>query len=139
MINSSAGGYSLAQERSNQSVRAVSFCELSTHPEKFENELIRISAIMITTWDTWYLYDSNCPQTDRRLAYSFAGDSKSMSDRIDRLVIQNREGDGETWRTGIVATGKLHFASRTDRSGRLLRVLEFSITNVESSFHIHNR
>jgi hypothetical protein len=139
MISSSAGGYCLVPERSNQSVRAVSFCELTTHPERFENRLIRISAIMITALDTWYLYDPKCPQTDRRLDYSLEGDTKSVSDRMDRLAIQNREGDGETWRTGIVATGKLHVESRTDRSGRQLRVLKFSITNVESAFRIHNQ
>jgi hypothetical protein len=48
------------QEKIPSSIPTVGFCELTTHPEKYVDKLVRTEANYIVWWESSYLYGDNC-------------------------------------------------------------------------------
>jgi hypothetical protein len=57
------------QTRGNNSspIPTVAFCELTSHPEKYTEKLIRTEANYIVWWESSYLYGDRCIDADHKV------------------------------------------------------------------------
>ena len=117
----------------SRQVETVSFCELTSHPERYANKLIKTSAIFLTHFpDVWFMYDQNCSDKSNRVTDYLNCKSDAECDRLRKLTSLNRDGDGEKWRNKMVVIGELHIVNRQTGSGDSMRVLKFAISDIES-------
>ena len=53
------------------SIPTVAFCELTSHPEKYVNKLVRTEASYIVWWESSYLYGDRCIDEDHKISNSW--------------------------------------------------------------------
>src|SRR5947209_4839460 len=54
--------------KEDQHITRVSFCELTKHPERYANKLVKTSAIFVDYFpDVWFMYDQNCSDENSRV------------------------------------------------------------------------
>ncbi|MDQ2975254.1 MAG: hypothetical protein M3R69_07570 [Acidobacteriota bacterium] len=49
-------------------IPTVRFCELTTHPEKYLNKLVRTEASFVVWWESSYFYSDSCKGNDHELS-----------------------------------------------------------------------
>jgi hypothetical protein len=119
--------------RGDRQIETVSFCELTNHPERYVNKLIKTSAIFLTHFpDVWFMYDQNCSEKNNRVSDYLNCKSDVECDRLKQLTSLHRDGDGEKWRNKMVVIGELHIVNHQNRSGGPTRVLKFAVSDIES-------
>ena len=137
MLSSSVGidyaGHNLSKAaQGGQQVEAVSFCELTNHPERYVNKPIKTSAIFLTHFpDVWFMYDENCSDKSNRVIDYFNCKPDAECGRLRKLSSLHQDGDGEKWRNRMVVVGEFHIVNRQSRSGDPTRVLTFAISDIE--------
>jgi len=138
LVSSSSVGTDFARHNSSKpalrgrQIETVSFCELTSHPERYVNKLIKTSAIFLTHFpDVWFMYDQNCSEKNNRVSDYLNCNPDVECDRLKQLTSLHRDGDGEKWRNKMVVIGELHIVNHQNRSGDPVRVLKFAISDIE--------
>lgn len=49
-------------------IPTVRFCELTTHPERYLNKLVRTKASHLSWWESSYLYSESCKDGDHKVS-----------------------------------------------------------------------
>jgi hypothetical protein len=57
-----------APDKPSPGIPTVRFCELTTHPEKYLNKLVRTEASFVVWWESSYLYSESCNDNDHQLS-----------------------------------------------------------------------
>jgi len=102
------------QNRTASSIHTVAFCELTSHPEKYVNKLIRTEANYIVWWESSYLYGDRCIDDDHKISNSSdcADDNQECQNKIGmewkklEPFMRTRKGS-DTQRVKAVFTGRL--------------------------------
>jgi hypothetical protein len=127
------GRQKVSKPKGDQQVETVSFCELTNHPERDANKLIKTNAIFLTHFpDVWFMYDENCSDKSNRVTDYLNCKSDAECDRLKKSSSLHRDGDGEKWRNRMVVVGELQIENRQNRSADPTRVLKFALTDIES-------
>ena len=101
------------------SIPTVAFCELTSHPEKYLNKLVRTEASYIVWWESWYLYGDQCIDDDHKISSSShcAGDDKECQSKFElewkKLEpFMRSQKSSDAMRVKAVFTGRLEGPGR---------------------------
>lgn len=138
ILSAFTGSHSARDVRGGcQPIETVPFCELTKHPERYADKVIRTSAIFLTHFpDVWFMYDEDCADKSNRVSHYLKCKPEIECRRLSKLSSLHRDGDGERWRNRIVVTGTLQIEQRQNRTIGSLRVLKFGIVSIESVFPV---
>src|SRR5258705_12955141 len=59
-LSGSAPGAQKASVSRSKEIATVEFCDLTKHPERYLNKLVRLKANYIVWWESSYLYSDSC-------------------------------------------------------------------------------
>lgn len=134
-----------AQNKPKASSRlpTVGFCELTTHPEKYLNKLVRTEASFVVWWESSYLYSDSCKGNDHELSNArdcSETDKKCLTQfslewrKLDRHMRSTKSG---TSRVKAVFVGRLVGPGEFGHLGSFK--YEFRIRGVERASPIRPR
>jgi hypothetical protein len=62
--------YSQSKNQKRVNIPTVSFCELTSHPEKYIGKLVRTTASYIAWWESSYLYNESCIDAEHKIHHA---------------------------------------------------------------------
>jgi hypothetical protein len=122
-------------------IPTVRFCELTTHPEKYLNKLVRTEASFVVWWESSYLYSDSCKGNDHELSNApdcSETDKKCLNlfslewKKLDRHMRSTKSG---TSRVKAVFVGRLVGPGEFGHLGGFK--YEFRIRGVERVSPVH--
>lgn len=107
------------QNRTISRIPTVAFCELTSHPEKYVNKLVRTEANYIVWWESSYLYGDRCIDDDHKISNSSdcAEDDQECENKFGiewkklEPFMRSKKGS-DTQRVKAVFTGRLEGPGR---------------------------
>lgn len=89
-----------APDLSKMDIPTVSFCDLVSHPDKYDNQIIRTQAIIYYGFEASVLYHVNCDRFDTWAAYDNSYDGKTKQGK--KLYKMLTKGDGGDYNSAQV-------------------------------------
>ena len=107
-----------AQQKSkhSSSIPKVGFCELTSHPERYANKVIRTEANYIVWWEGSYLYSDRCKDDDHKIHNNWDCSDNDQEcqqrfsvewQKLDPHMRSKRSDVNETSRVKAVFVGRL--------------------------------
>jgi hypothetical protein len=124
-------------------IPTVRFCELTTHPAKYLNKLVRTEASFVVWWESSYLYSDSCKGNDHELSNApdcSDTDKKCLNlfslqwKKLDRHMRSTKSG---TSRVNAVFVGRLVGPGEYGHLGSFK--YEFRIRSVERVSPVRKR
>ena len=104
-----------APDLSKMQVPTVNFCELVSHPDKYDNQIVRTQAIVYYGFEASVLYHADCDRFDTWAAYDGSYDGKTKEGKkLYKILAKGNSGDYNSAQVVIVGRflGKKQVAFR---------------------------
>jgi hypothetical protein len=104
-----------APDLSTMQVPTVSFCELVSHPDKYDNQIVRTQAVVYYGFEASVLYHADCDRFDTWAAYDSSYDGKTKdAKKLYKMLTKGNSGDYNSAQVIIVGRflGKKQVAYR---------------------------
>lgn len=83
-----------APDLSKIQIPDVAFCELVSHPDRYDNQIVRTQALIYHGFEASVLYHAKCQRFDTWAAYDSSYDGKTnQGKRLYKLLTKGNSGD----------------------------------------------
>jgi hypothetical protein len=120
-------------------IATVDFCDLTVHPELYVGKLVRVKASLVSWWESSYLYNVNCEDSERKIqnALDCSGERKCrrLGKQVYGLIERHQRPDKNNYafRSYVTLIGRLVGPSEVGFGHLNWSKFEFRIRKAEAA------